>query len=99
MPIVFNGTTINSVVFNGSTMTSVVFNGTTVFTSYNYTWTFYGSSPFFQFPDIYESGFYCGDVSGMQALLNSVYPPNSYPGFYAQVYDSCYQQYFDFYSI
>jgi hypothetical protein len=98
MPIVFNGTTINSVVFNGSTMATVVFNGTTVFTSYNYTWTFYGTSGYAN-PNFVQTGYFCGDVTTMRSLLNNYYPPNSYPGYFAQVYDYCYNTYYNFYSV
>jgi hypothetical protein len=98
MPFTFNGTNIVNVVFNGTTVTTVVFNGTTVFSSYNYSWVFYGTSNF-QSPDIVESGYFCGNVSAMQSLLNSYYPPNSYPGYFAQVYDFCYNIYYNFYSV
>jgi hypothetical protein len=98
MPITHNGTNIVNVVFNGTTVTTVVFNGTTVFSSYNYTWTFYGTSGF-QGLDITESGYFCGNVGAMINYLQTYYPANTYAGYGAQVYDFCYGIYYNFYSV
>jgi hypothetical protein len=94
MAVVFNGTNITTFTFNGTNITTVIFNGTTVF---SYSWIFYGTSGY-NYPDFVEAGYFCGNVSAMQSLLNSYYPPNNYPGYFAQVYDYCYGIYYNFFN-